>query len=396
MTIPKNVKCFANDISIFIDELKKAGFQSDESDPVKNKCFHSSSNKFINIQSNANDFFAIIFPNFSTSEIRQLVSFLYFMKNIISGTILDQKDPMLFVVENGNQGFLIFSDIFHLNINNGVLAIRGECFHRKFIKPLDVEFHDIMYTLKRSFKNNLTFYFEDILEINTALINTMLTESVSDYFWRKNNSPVVKHLSDDDFIGQMIELGKSNIVDSKIPSLKIMSDYDSINIEQLNNSSYVDDVVAVLQTATNFIVQFQYQDLRYMRSFFEEVMDSKSIDAIFQIIDLYVFKQKIYGQFRKDDFIKVFRSNCKKHQKNSLPYLTGLCIQICGLSIVFTDVIKLSDDICHGIDKITSDDFAYVERTYKRAFIHDIEKKFEMAAKDINNKSILVYQMSVI
>lgn len=396
MTTPKNVKDFANNIDFLMDELNASGFKAtDVYSLSQDKCFCKSGN-FLNIISHPSDFLSILFPNFSKSEIRQLVSFLFFAHHVISGNQINQKESMLFAVSKGNQGFVIFSKIFFLNVNNGVLAIRGECFNKSFVKPLDIEFHDIMYTLKKSFKNNITFYFEDMLEINTALINKMLIESVSDYFWRKNNSNVLIHLSDDDFINHFIELGQANVVDNKAPSLQLMHDNDVINLKELNNISYVDGIKSDMETATNFIFKFKYQDLRHTRSFFEKTMAVKSVDKIFQIIDLFVFKQKIHGLFRDSDLIQVFRSNCKKHQKNSLPYLTGLCIQICGLSINFTDRITVTDDICNGIDKITSDDFDYVERIYKCSFIQDIEKKFAMSAKDITNKSLLVYQMAII
>jgi len=397
MSIPKTVKDFANNIDLLVSDLQVAGFQkNDQSILEKNKSFHVASKDFVYIMSDPISFLAVVFPNFTKSEIRQLVSFLSFMRNIVIGHKINQEDAILFTVENNHQGFMISSTIFCLNINDGVLAIRGEFFNNGLLKPLDVEFHDIMYTLKKFFKGNITFYFEDVLEINTALINTMITETVSDYFWRKNNSNILKHLSDNDFINQLIELGKANMVNSKVSALKIMHHYNEINLQQLYDQSYVDGVKSDMETATNFIFKFKYQELRQMRSFFEKMMTSESIDNIFQIIDLYVFKQKIHGLFRESDTIQVFRSNFNKHQKNSLPFLTGLCIQMCGLTIDFTDRVQLSDNICDGSDKIVSDNLYYVEKAYKFSLIKHLEQKFEMSSQEITNKSLIVYQMAVI
>lgn len=402
MTTQKTIKYFSNDIHLIVSDLVSAGFKSSDdigfvSGLAKSfKSFKSSPDKieFCNVSANPIDFLSVIFPNFSPNEIRELVSFLIFMNNIFSDNKVNHGESVDFCIENDNQGFTISSPILELNMNNNVLAIRGENLNKRLLKPLDIECHDIMYTLKKSLKSNLTFYFEDIFDVDTALINKMLNETVNEYFWRKNNSDIVKHLSDEDYIDHIFNLGKANMIRSKIPSLQLFNGV--ANIKKLYNDSYSKSIRDEMMMADNFMVQFQYQDLYQMRTFFEKIMEPSAINHIFQLIDLYTFRLKINGQFRSNDEIKVFRSNLQRYKKGSLPYMNGLCIQFCGLSMAFTDVVTLSDDICNDTDKLVSDNLVYMEQNYKRRLIKYLESKFDTPAQHIDNNSVLVYQMAII
>jgi len=401
MSNQKTIESFVNHIDVLIADLAAAGYEQTHNNVDKSFVLISDpahTDGFCNITSTADDVFSILFPNFTSSEIKQFLSFLIFMANVFSHEHYSVNSKLNFSVTFGTNEFSLVSEIFWLEIKDNSLAIRGSNLSHVFIRPLDTDFHDFMYSLKKSFKRNVNVYFEDVVEIDNAAIHRIINEGVDDYFWRKNDCPSLNRISDTDFISSVVEFGKQNVVRSKMPSLDIHSQNHNMTIKKMYNKEYASEIERDLNSDHVIEVRFAYNELRHIKPLLKSVINEKELNFIFQIMELYIFKLKIEHTITDLDCVTVIRNHIKTLEKQSLLNHCYLKISLLDLHISFSDVIELEERVfrSHRTTKLRSDSFETLHDNYKEQIISSIEKIIGLPSSEISNGSLLVHQMSII
>lgn len=401
MSNQKTIESFVNHTDVLIADLVAAGFE--QTHETVNKAFvimrdTAHTDGFCNITATADEIFSVIFPNFSFFEVKQLSSFLIFMANVFSDENYSINDKLNFSITFGVNEFSLFSEIFWLEIKDKSLAIRGSNLTHSFIRPLDTDFHDFMYSLKKSFKRNVNIYFEDVVEIDNTVIRSIVGESGNDYFWRKTACPSLNQISDADFVSSVVEFGKKNVVRSKIPSLDIHSQNHKMNIKKLYNKDYAAEIERDLNNDHVIEMRFLHNELRYIKPLLKSVIKEKDLNFIFQMIELYIFKLKIENKITDLDCVTVIRNHINTLEKQSLLNHCYLKISLLDLHISFSDVIELEERVfrSHKVTKLRSDSFEALHDNYKEKIISSIEKIIGLPANEISNDSLLVHQMAII
>lgn len=411
MSTQKTIKSFVNDMSLFANDLTNAGFTLGEVNARGKKLDRTESHKqffsffvtggltgFYNISSKPADFLSVLFPNFKQHEVNELSSFLVFMAHLFTGVERSVDTVLDFTIEFDPSKFHMISNLFNITIEDGSFVIRANTLNKRYVRPLDVEFHDIMYSLKKAFKSNLTFYFEDIVKIDNSIVDKILNESVEDYFWRKNNNPVLNRISDTDYVRNLVKFSVRNMVKKKVPSFEARSQYTDMDMNKLRNKNYVVEVEDHFNKEHYISILFDYSDLRTMKPLFQSLIKEDDINLFFELIELYIFKMKIDCKIKQSDKIEIFRHHINKLDKDSLTTIKSIKLSILDFSIVFTDVIELNDNILNISDapSLVSDNFETLYQTYRNLVIKDIEKLFGMPSTSINNNTLLVHQMALI
>lgn len=401
MSNQKTIESFVNHIDVLIADLTSAGYEQTHNNVDKSFVLISDpahTDGFCNITSTADDVFSILFPNFTSTEVKQFSSFLNFMANVFSHERYSVNSKLNFSITFGTNEFSLFSEIFWLEIKDNSLAIRGSNLSHTFIRPLDIEFHDFMYSLKKSFKRNVNVYFEDVVEIDNAVINTIVNEGVDDYFWRKNDCPSLNRISDTDFISSVVDFGKQNVVRSKIPSLDIHSQNHNMTIKKMYSKEYAAEIERDLNSDHVIEMRFSYNELRHIKPLLSSVIKEKDLNFIFQIMELYIFKLKIENKLTDLDYVTVLRNHINTLEKQSLLNHCYLKISLLDLHISFSDIIELEERVfrSHKTTKLRSDRFETLHNTYKEQIISSIEKIIGLPANEINNGSLIVHQMAII
>lgn len=401
MSNQKTIESFVNHIDTLIADLLAAGFEQTHNNVDKSFVLISDpahTDGFCNITSTADNVFSILFPNFTSAEVKQFSSFLIFMANVFSDERYSVHSKLNFSVTFGTNEFSLVSEIFCLEIKDSSLVIRGSNLTHTFIRPLDTEFHDFMYSLKKSFKRNVNIYFEDVVEIDNSIIKTILNENVDDYFWRKNDCPSLNRISDADFIRSVVEFGKNNVVRSKVPSLDIHSQNHYMTIKKMYNNDYAAEIERGLISDHVIEIRFIYNELRHIKPLLKSVINEKDLNFIFQIMELYIFKLKIENKITDLDLVTVLRNHINTLEKQSLLNHCYLKISLLDLHISFSDVIELEERVfrSHKTTKLRSDSFETLHDNYKEQIISSIEKIMGLPANEICNDSLLVHQMVII
>jgi hypothetical protein len=401
MESQKTIKSFLGNIAVLLDEFTAAGFERDNQKANKHMTTFADpqfTDGFFNTCCTPYDFLQVIFPNFSSLEIKELSSFLVFMANVFSGETYSVKNPLNFSISFGLNEFNLSSEIFHIDMKSDSFAIRGSSLSHVFVRPLDTDFHDIMYSLKKSFKRNVNMYFEDVMDIDNNVIKTIINEGVDDYFWRKNDADVLNRITDLGFVQAAVEFGKNNVVRSKMPSLDIYSQNYKMNIKKMYNSEYAKEIERDLNSDHVVGLRFSHNELRHIKPLLSSVIKEKDLNLMFQIIEMYVFKMKIENKITDNDYVTVIRNHITTLQKESLLNHCYLKISILDLHISFSDIIEVEERVfqSHKTSKFRSDGFETLYESYKHHVISSIEHMIGLPKNEINNGCLLVHQMAII
>jgi hypothetical protein len=401
MESQKTIKSFLGNIAVLVDDFTAAGFETSNDQAEKQMMKFTDSqftDGFINLTCKPSEFLEIIFPNFNPTEIKELSSFLVFMASVFGDETYSVKNSMSFSISFDANEFSITSEIFYVEIKADSFAIRGNNLAHVFIRPLDTDFHDILYSLKKSFKRNVNMYFEDVMDIDNKVINTIVNEGVDDYFWRKNDADVLNRITDLGFVQSAVEFGKNNVVRSKMPSLDIYSQNYKMNIKKMYNSEYAKEIERDLNSDHVVGIKFAHPELRHIKPLLKSLIKEKDLDLMFQIIELYVFKMKIENKITDNDVITIIRNHITTLEKASLLNHCYLKISIFDLHISFSDIIEVEERVfrSHKTSKFRSDGFENLYETYKHHVISSIEQMIGLPKNEINNSCLLVHQMAVI
>lgn len=401
MNSQKTIKIFLDNMAVLIDDFTAAGFQESNEKADKQIVKFTDpqlTEGFCNLTCKPNEFLEIIFPNFNSTEVNELTSFLVFMANIFDCETYSVKDSMQFSISFSANDFSINSKILHLDMKVGSFAIRGCNLTHVFVRPLDSDFHDIMYSLKKSFKRNVNMYFEDVVVIDNSVIKTIVTEGVDDYFWRKHDSSVLNRITDSGFVKAAVEFGKNNVVRSKMPSLDIYSQTNKMNIKKLYNNDYAQEIEQSLNDDNVVGIKFSHTELRHIKPLLKSIIKEKDLEWMFQIIELYVFKMKIANKISDNDVITIIRNHITTLRKESLLNHCYLKISIFDLHISFSDIIEVEERVFlnHKTAKLRSDGFENLCETYKHHVISSIAAIIGLPKNEITNAHLIVHQMATI
>lgn len=401
MESQKNIRSFLGNIAVLLDDFTAAGFEQSNAKADKQMMKFTDAqltDGFCNLTCKPSEFLEIIFPNFNPTEIKELSSFLVFMASVFGDETYSVKNSMSFSISFDANEFSITSEIFYVEIKADSFAIRGNNLAHVFIRPLDTDFHDIMYSLKKSFKRNVNMYFEDVMDIDNKVINTIVNEGVDDYFWRKHDADVLNRITDLGFVKAAVEFGKNNVVRSKMPSLDIYSQNYKMNIKKMYNSEYAKEIELDLNSDHVVGIKFAHPELRHIKPLLKSLIKEKDLDLMFQIIELYVFKMKIENKITDNDVITIIRNHITTLQKASLLNHCYLKISIFDLHISFSDIIEVEERVfrSHKTSKFRSDEFENLYETYKHHVISSIEAIMGMPKNEITNAHLLVHHMATI
>ena len=401
MNSQKTIKSFLGNTAVLIDDFTAAGFETSNESAQKQMMKFTDAqftDGFVNVTCKPSEFLEIVFPNFSSTEVKELSSFLVFMANVFGDESYLVNQSMHFSMSFSADEFSISSEIFHMDMKTDSFAIRGCNLTHVFVRPLDTDFHDVMYTLKKSFKRSVNMYFEDVVVIDNNVINTIITEGVDDYFWRKHDSPVLNRITDAGFVKAAVDFGKNNVVRSKMPSLDIYSQNYKMNIKKLYNNDYAQEIEQSLNADHVVGVKFAHPELRHIKPLLKSLIKEKDLDFMFQIIELYVFKMKIENKITDNDVITIIRNHITTLQKASLLNHCYLKISIFDLHISFSDIVEVEERVfrSHKSSKFRSDSFENLYETYKHHVISSIEGIMGLPKNEITNAHLLVHHMSVI
>jgi hypothetical protein len=401
MESKQTIKSFLGNTAALLDAFTASGFNIYAENAEKYMIKFTDAqftNGFINLTCKPSDFLEVVFPNFNSTEIKELSSFLVFLANVFGDEIYSVKNLMQFSVSFGANELSITSEIFYVDLKVNSFYMRGCSLTHVFMRPLDTDFHDIMYTLKKSFKSNVNMYFEDVIDIDNGVINTIINENSEDYFWRKNDAAVLNRITDTLFVHDVVEFGKKNVVRSKMPSLDIYSQNHKMNIKKLYSNEYAKQIERDLNNDHVIGFRFLPNELRHIQPLLSSVIKEKDLNLLFQIIELYVFKMKIENNITESDDVTIIRNHITTLQKASLLNHSYLKISILDLHISFSDVIEIEDCVFNSRRKweFRSDNFKDLYENYQQHTINSIEKIIGLPRDEINNDSLLVHQMAII
>lgn len=401
MNSQKTIKSFLGNMAVLLADFTAAGFEQSNAKADKQMMKFTDqqlTDGFCNLTCKPSEFLEIIFPNFNPTEIKELSSFLVFMASIFGDETYSVKNSMNFSISFDVNEFSITSEIFYVEMKADSFAIRGSNLAHVFIRPLDTDFHDIMYSLKKSFKRNVNMYFEDVMDIDNNVINTIINEGVDDYFWRKNGSPTLNRITDIGFVQAAVEFGKNNVVRSKMPSLDIYSQNHQMHIKKMYNSEYAKEIEQNLNSDHVVGLRFLHNELRHIKPLLKSVVKEKDLNTMFQIIELYVFKLKIENKITESDVVTIIRNHITTLQKESLLNHCYLKISILDLHISFSDIIEVEERVfrSHKTSKFRSDGFETLYESYRHHVISSIEEIIGLPKNEIHNDNLLVHQMAII
>jgi hypothetical protein len=326
-------------------------------------------------------FYAIIFPNYSNSEIIQLTTVLTFIDKLFN---MDKyKIPTnscsITVVKPTVSADNSYFTIMQKSPNNYLFKTK----HMEItVRSLSFEilYAAILVDLKLHIEN---YFGEELPIVDTVVFKSMLNETAKSYTDRLFINSVVKPITIDEF-KESIEPVKFVIINDKI-KLNKYDDAYCVNKEKINNIDSVDN-----KYGFSFFISLE--KISVLKTILHKSMSSENIDLLIHNISMTAFYQNITMPNEKVTYIEFSRHEMGHMNKTELArkdYFYSITVGPVGRDM-FTLGMELGINIIHAPHCIRAES---MQDLYQQQFNKITSKICGILDTDCNNVTVADLQV---
>lgn len=248
---------------------------------------------------------AFMLPNFTKSEIKQVITMFEFHHNLF-GTPLLKDEVYQIMVTDTHMSFT--SKLIEFQITKKSMEVYQECSFfetAQVIKPVNIKsFHK---TIIKQLPKSLSIYFNrPIKNITNKTIQTLLNEPILAYNERINSKPFFKPCSDFDFYKnitnhQLSYLIKEYSYNSPISNEQLIKKYDLVILRQVSEPAV--EVPEELKQPVEILIDVKQMHL--IRKVLTPVFKEHDLSYLLSIISLMHFIENIKNPHSNDCFVNI-------------------------------------------------------------------------------------------
>lgn len=397
-----NIQSFMKDHRVFQEYLQKNGVVLSNEHDLNGKANSFSINETqlnfaiseYNTTATLELCLSFFLPNFTFSEIRQVISMFEFHYHLFC------------LKPDENEVFNVIVTNNHITFNSKIIGLQMT--QNDFELYQDFSFFESAYTIKKisiesfqkvitkQLKKSLSLYFKsNIKQINNELINNILNESIEKYDNRINNKHFFKKWSDHIFF--------KNIDDNLTYVLKsyLYQDEEEVEpIDRLENKNIAiikqdieHSVIELnkLQERINILVDANKTQI--IRKLFQPVFIESELDYLISIISLMDFMEKIDNPYASKNVLFIDKEPTQLKSKDDVfcaNYIFNISVGDFSLNIGRETEIR-----SYSLYEYTykSDKFKSIYNSLVNLFKKEISKSLDITINEITNQHIKLQQM---